>query len=412
MFAGNITCLQRLGDHQRRPAREPRRAPGPGEEVGPGRRSAPGKVSFAIIVTAEVLPGTVLPSELVVFTSGKVDDTKTTAKNAEFSIEMHEPDRGVHPARQPVHRGHDLRGDKGTEPIELEQADKACNMAVELKAETVAPKEMETARTQLRAGAELRQGRLQDDRRRLLAARPRQRRHGRADEGAGNPRPASRGRRGEAQGRRREEAPGARGREGPDCCGRGREGPHGGRGHPHEGRAGAAEGRHPGGRREVHAGRGVGPRSRHQHGRHPVRREQVHAEEGSRAGPRQGLGHPRCVPEGPGPRRRLHGHDGQGRAQHEALGRTRPDGRGVPRRPGRPGRPPHARRLRPGEPRRRQRHGRGPGEEPSRRADPEPGSRHGRRRAAWSPRSARPRRRSRPPSRPPRSRRGQLSSRS
>ena len=108
MFAGNITAYnvwaitsdgrpENLGELQ---VRE--------KKSGEGSFRT-GKVNFAIMVTADVLPGTVMPSELVVFTSGKVDPTK--AKSAEFSIETSSIDRGVHAARQPVDRRPDLHGE-------------------------------------------------------------------------------------------------------------------------------------------------------------------------------------------------------------------------------------------------------------------------------------------------------------
>ncbi len=145
MFAGNITAYnvwavtsdgrpENLGELQ---VRE--------KKSGEGSFRT-GKVNFAIMVTADVLPGTVMPSDLVVFTSGKVDPTK--AKSAEFSVEtssiISEFTRPGNPSIADL-----TYTAKGAQPIELQQADKAYDMAVALKAETVAAKEMETAKTQL-----------------------------------------------------------------------------------------------------------------------------------------------------------------------------------------------------------------------------------------------------------------------
>lgn len=145
MFAGNITTYnvwavtldgrpENLGELQ---VRE--------KKSGEGSFRT-GKVNFAIMVTADVLPGTVVPSELVVFTSGKADPAK--AKSEEFSIEtsslVGEFTRPGNPSIANL-----TYAAKGSEPIELQQADKAYNLAVELKAETVASKEMDTAKTQL-----------------------------------------------------------------------------------------------------------------------------------------------------------------------------------------------------------------------------------------------------------------------
>ena len=106
-----------------------------------------GLASFAVVVTAEVLPGGIVPSDLVLFTSGKVDE-KTSAKNWEFPLDM------TSPIAEFVRPGNPSIADltysvKGGEPIELQQARKAYDIALELKAETVAPKEMEAAKSQL-----------------------------------------------------------------------------------------------------------------------------------------------------------------------------------------------------------------------------------------------------------------------
>ncbi len=107
-----------------------------------------GKKNFALIVTAEILPGGVLPSELVLFTSGKVDEIKTTAKNWPFEVD------GTNPFQALVRPGNPSIADltypaTGGEPIELQQARKAYDLAEEIKASTVAPKEMEAAKAQL-----------------------------------------------------------------------------------------------------------------------------------------------------------------------------------------------------------------------------------------------------------------------
>lgn len=146
MFAGNITSYavwaitrdgrpENLGELQ---VRE--------KKSGEGSFRT-GKANFAVIVTAEVLPGTVLPSDLILFTSGKVDE-KTSAKNWEFVVD------GTSPFKEFTRPGNPSIADltytvKGGEPIELQQARKAYDMAVELKAETIAAKEMEVAKTQL-----------------------------------------------------------------------------------------------------------------------------------------------------------------------------------------------------------------------------------------------------------------------
>ncbi len=146
MFAGNITAYnvwaitsdgrpENLGELQ---VRE--------KKSGEGSFRT-GKVTFALMVTADGLPGTVFPSELVVFTSGKVDPTK--AKSAEFTIETSTVVSEFTRPGNPSIADLTYAAAKGGEPIELQQADKAYNMAVELKAETVAAKEMETAKIQL-----------------------------------------------------------------------------------------------------------------------------------------------------------------------------------------------------------------------------------------------------------------------
>ena len=106
-----------------------------------------GKPSFAILVSAEVLPGTLQPNELVLFTSGKVDE-KTTAKNWDFQIDTTNPFAGLMRPGNPSIANLTYAA-KGGEPIELQQARKAMELAQQLDAAKVAPKEMETAKSQL-----------------------------------------------------------------------------------------------------------------------------------------------------------------------------------------------------------------------------------------------------------------------
>lgn len=82
-----------------------------------------GKASFAIVVTAEVLPGTLQPSEVILFTSGKVDE-KTTAKNWDFQIDSTNPFQSMMRPGNPSIAEMTYPA-KGTEPIELQQARKA-----------------------------------------------------------------------------------------------------------------------------------------------------------------------------------------------------------------------------------------------------------------------------------------------
>lgn len=105
------------------------------------------RTNFAILVSAEVLPGTLQPSEVIVFTSGKVDE-KAGAKNWEFQADTTNPFQSL------MRPGNPSIADlaypaKGTEPIELQQARKAVELAEELKTETVAPRETEAAKTGL-----------------------------------------------------------------------------------------------------------------------------------------------------------------------------------------------------------------------------------------------------------------------
>lgn len=105
-----------------------------------------GQKNFALIVTAEVLPGTIVPSELVVFQSGAVDP-KTTAKSYDFAYDITYPVAGVLRPGNPSIA--DLTYKAGGEPIELQQARKVAEISDELKAETVEPKAVETAKSQL-----------------------------------------------------------------------------------------------------------------------------------------------------------------------------------------------------------------------------------------------------------------------
>jgi outer membrane protein OmpA-like peptidoglycan-associated protein len=105
-----------------------------------------GKTNFALVVSAEVLPGTLQPSEIWLFTSGKVDE-KSTAKNWDFQVDT------THPFQALMRPGNPSIAEmtyaaKGAEPIELQQARKALELADELKVATVAPKELEAAKTQ------------------------------------------------------------------------------------------------------------------------------------------------------------------------------------------------------------------------------------------------------------------------
>ncbi len=105
-----------------------------------------GKKNFALVVTAEVLPGTVYPTELVIFTSGKVDE-KTTASNWEFIADVRYPLPAVIRPGNPSIAN--LSYSPGGEPIELQQARKAYDMAVEIQADSVEPKAMGEAKQQL-----------------------------------------------------------------------------------------------------------------------------------------------------------------------------------------------------------------------------------------------------------------------
>lgn len=105
-----------------------------------------GKKNFALMVTAEVLPGTVYPSELVIFTSGKVDE-KTTATNSEFVADLRFPLPGVIKPGNPSIAN--LSYVPGGEPIELQQARKAYEMAVQIDAKSVEPKALDAAKQQL-----------------------------------------------------------------------------------------------------------------------------------------------------------------------------------------------------------------------------------------------------------------------
>lgn len=105
-----------------------------------------GKKSFALIVTAEVLPGAIVPTELVVFQSGKVDE-KTTAKNWDFDFDITYPMEGVVRPGNPSIA--DLSYKPGGEPIELQQARRVAEISDELKAETADEKAVQTAKSQL-----------------------------------------------------------------------------------------------------------------------------------------------------------------------------------------------------------------------------------------------------------------------
>lgn len=106
-----------------------------------------GKITFAMIVTAEVLPGTLQPNELVLFTSGKVDE-KTRAKNESFPIDVTNPLASMMKPGNPSIAEMTYNA-KGAEAIELQQARKAVELAEQVKAGTVAEKDLEAAKTQL-----------------------------------------------------------------------------------------------------------------------------------------------------------------------------------------------------------------------------------------------------------------------
>ena len=146
LFAGNVTSYSVWA--VTRDGRPENMGELPVREKKSGEASfRTGKANFAVIVTAEILPGGVLPSELILFTSGKVDE-KTTAKNWEFTVD------GTNPFQALMRPGNPSIANltyaaKGGEPIELQQARKAYEMAEEIKASSIAPKEMEAAKSQL-----------------------------------------------------------------------------------------------------------------------------------------------------------------------------------------------------------------------------------------------------------------------
>ena len=105
-----------------------------------------GKKNFALLVTAEVLPGSLYPTELVVFTSGRTDETKG-AKNSEFFFPLNFPLPAlIRPGNPSIA---ELKYASGGEQIELQQARKAYDMATEIDAASIDPKSMATAKTQL-----------------------------------------------------------------------------------------------------------------------------------------------------------------------------------------------------------------------------------------------------------------------
>lgn len=145
MFAGNITSYAIWA--VTRDGRPENLGELPVREKKNGEASyKTGKKNFALIVTAEILPGAIVPTELVLFQSGKVDE-KTTAKNFDFAYDITFPMEGVVQPGNPSIA--DLTYKPGAEPIELQQARKVAEISDQLKAETVDEKAVQTAKSQL-----------------------------------------------------------------------------------------------------------------------------------------------------------------------------------------------------------------------------------------------------------------------
>lgn len=106
-----------------------------------------GQKELALVVTAEVLPGSEVPTELAVFTSGAADASKG-ASNREFTYDATYPIQGV---VRPGNLSIALLSyaAKGAEPIELQQARKALELVKELGADAVDPKSVAAAERQL-----------------------------------------------------------------------------------------------------------------------------------------------------------------------------------------------------------------------------------------------------------------------
>ena len=280
-----------------------------------------GKANFAIIVTAEVLPGTLLPSELVVFTSGKVDE-KTTRE------ELGLPGRHDEPLPEFMRPGNPSIADL-TYTGEGRRADRAAAGPQGRR-----PRHGAEGRDRRRQGdgdreeassrrrRTRRRGRLETGRRRLLAPRPRQRRHGRPPQGAGDARPARRGRAAAARAaeeKKRQELEATKARAAAAEA--------------DKARMAAEVTRMKAEQEQLKAG------LREAVGKYMQVEETARGlvvnmgdilfdvnkstlKKDSRARAREGLRDPVGLPEAPDPRRGLHGHDRQGRAQHEALGRA------------------------------------------------------------------------------------------
>ncbi len=106
------------------------------------------KGSFALVVTAEIMAGALLPGELVVFTSGRVDE-KTTASNWDFTYAMALPFAELYRPGNPSVSELSYKAGPGVEPIELQQARNAVEFAGQIEAAAVAPREMEGAAAEL-----------------------------------------------------------------------------------------------------------------------------------------------------------------------------------------------------------------------------------------------------------------------
>ena len=106
-----------------------------------------GQKDFALVVTAEVLPGSEVPTELAVFTSGAADPRRG-ASNREFTYEATYPVQGVIRPGNPSIALLSYAA-KGSEPIELQQARKALELAKEIGAGAVDGASVEAAERQL-----------------------------------------------------------------------------------------------------------------------------------------------------------------------------------------------------------------------------------------------------------------------
>lgn len=145
LFAGNITTYALWAVS--RDGRPENLGEVPVRERKSGSRAfRTGKLNFAMFLTAEVVPGTVAPSQFVVFTSGAADPS-SGARSQDFTIEYNAAfGELVRPGNPSIA---ELEYAGTSEPIELIQARKALELAVAVGAEEIAPKEMEAAKTQL-----------------------------------------------------------------------------------------------------------------------------------------------------------------------------------------------------------------------------------------------------------------------